>query len=166
MMTVICSRIPDNLINFAGPTFKNYLDKEWFEDPLVLRMIEDVDKTPRLSGLIFESPVLGLISPLELSGGVKSLICLYKLPMFQNPSVVRSTMFGDNCSRWLAELSYLVDFNIFYCHPLNMYTNGTGDYTFKSTPINAVSEFGDKLPTCGDVVDYYIANFKNEPPFA
>lgn len=164
MMTAICSRIPDNLINFAGPTFKNYLNKEWFEDPLVLRMIEDVDKTPRLSGLIFESPVLGLISPLELSGGVKSLICLYKLPMFQNPGVLRSTMFGDNCSKWLAQLSFLVDFKLLMCHPLG-WASYYGKYVdhsrnVKPRSVNAMTVDGKPLTTNLEVSRYFTENYQ------
>lgn len=53
-------------------------ESEWFEDEFVQQMILDIDKIKWISGSVFESPVLGIISPRELSGGVKSLILTYK----------------------------------------------------------------------------------------
>lgn len=43
----------------------------WFQDPFVQKMIHEVDHTDYIGGVAFDSPVLGVIPPEKLSGGVK-----------------------------------------------------------------------------------------------
>ena len=158
MMRIIVVNKPKKLISFSKGLFESFMQRDWFEDPLVQDMILDIDKTKHLGGPVFESPVLGIISPTELSGGVKSLISVYKIPMFQEAEGLRSSMFGDNCAKWLAKLSFLVDFNLYYCHPLDFITNGVDDMSFRYTPLNAVTEFGDPITTCEEAAKYYLEN--------
>ena len=44
--------------------------------PLTKEMILDIDKSEVISAHLVESPVPGLISPKEISGGVKTLILM------------------------------------------------------------------------------------------
>ncbi len=60
--------------------FMSVLRHEWFEDPFVCQMIQEIDKTEVLGNGAFQSPVLGIISSDRLSGSVKTLIILYELP--------------------------------------------------------------------------------------
>ena len=84
-----------------GPSwFKYGYNPEWFEDPLVREMILDVDKSVCRSGLVIESPVLGQIPPERLSGGVQTLISIYKSP----ETVFDATSCGPNCAKWLLEI--------------------------------------------------------------
>lgn len=80
-------------------------------------MILDIDETRHIKGSVFESPVLGVISPLQLSGGAKGLILIYKC--FDIPRMFRSGIWGDNCNVWLSRLSFVRDFSIFFTHCLN-----------------------------------------------
>ena len=48
-------------------------EDEWLTNPLSVKMIADVDKSTVIGNHLIESPVLGPISPKELSGGVKTL---------------------------------------------------------------------------------------------
>ena len=60
----------------APSYFDNVYEDEWIEDPFVREMIQDVDSSAVLNAHIIESPVLGPITPKELSGGVKVLILM------------------------------------------------------------------------------------------
>ena len=58
----------------------NYFDfeyeDEWLQDEFVQKMILDVDKSEVLDSGVIKSPILGLIPPTEISGGVKALILM------------------------------------------------------------------------------------------
>ena len=92
-----------------GPVwFKYNYEIEWFQDPLVQEMIIDVDKSRYIAGEYIESEVLGPISPLNLSGGVKTLISIYK-----NPELIfDATSCGENCARWIIEIGKRNDVTI------------------------------------------------------
>ena len=62
----------------APSYFDNVYEDEWIEDPFVKEMIQDVDHSTVISSHIIDSPVLGAITPRELSGGVKVLILMLK----------------------------------------------------------------------------------------
>jgi hypothetical protein len=63
-------------------------------------MIKDVDKSIVVGPHMIESPVLGAISPRELSGGVKTLILINK----DNEKIFNASTCGDNCAKWLLEM--------------------------------------------------------------
>ena len=122
---------------FYGPSyFKFNYEQEWLEDSLVKEMIKDVDKSEYVGGDLIQSDALGPISPRELSGGVQTLICIYK-----NPELVfDATSCGPNCAKWLLEigkkedvticLEYLMPFDGF--DPIDVYIENL-DKTFSDT---------------------------------
>lgn len=89
----------------------NYLE-EWFGDPLVQKMIQDIDRSEVLGPYCIQSPVLGQIPPTKLSGGVKALILLLKQPELE----IYATSCGDNCAKWIVEISKLHDIHIVLRH--------------------------------------------------
>jgi hypothetical protein len=65
-------------------------------------MIKDVDKSEVVGPHLIQSPVLGPISPRELSGGVKTLLLL----AFDNSGkIFNATACGDNCAKWILEIA-------------------------------------------------------------
>ena len=94
---------------YYGPSyFKANYDPDWLSDDLVKAMIVDVDHSSYVGGDLIQSEVLGPISPRELSGGVQTLICIYK-----NPSLVfDATSCGPNCAKWLLEIGKRVDVTV------------------------------------------------------
>lgn len=52
--------------------FKNVYEDEWITDDFSKAMIKDIDKSSVIGPRIIDSPVLGGITPRELSGGVKT----------------------------------------------------------------------------------------------
>ena len=101
-----------------GPSwFKYGYEPGWFEDPFVQSMIQDVDKSEYKSGMVIESPALGHIPPERLSGGVQTLIMIYKMP----DKIFDATSCGPNCAKWLIEIGKRVDvtINLNYAMPFD-----------------------------------------------
>ena len=70
----------ENAIYNTSIFFKNRYEDKWITDDFAKKVIEDVDHSTVIDANSIMSPVLGNISPLQLSGGVKSLILmLYRL---------------------------------------------------------------------------------------
>ena len=85
----------------APSYFDNVYEDEWIEDPFVREMIQDVDSSAVLNAHIIESPVLGPITPKELSGGVKVLILMLKDDSF----VYNLSNCGNNCAKWVLKIA-------------------------------------------------------------
>ena len=84
----------------APSYFDNVYEDEWIEDSFVKEMIQDVDHCTVISSHVIDSPILGAITPRELSGGVKALILMLKDDSFiYNMSGIigfPTTIFVDN----------------------------------------------------------------------
>ena len=106
-------------INYGPDWFKTNYDPEWLKDSFVQKMIKDIDKSDYLDGIVINSPILGPIPPVRLSGGVQTLIMIYEKPEL----IFDATSCGENCAKWLLEigkqkdvtinLNYLMKFNDF-----------------------------------------------------
>lgn len=161
MLKIICGDEPEYLLNTSRYLFELENTREWFEDPLVQEMVLDVDKTEHIKGAVFESPVLGPIMADQLSGGVKGLILILKSKQLRDYRAMRSSIFGDNCVKWLIKLSYITDFTIYMSHYLDFYFGGNYSKSFNgyhNTPINAVGANGEILSTCSAIMEYYADN--------
>ena len=101
--------------------FKNsYLD-EWITDSFSAEMIKDVDNSIVVGQHLIESPVLGPITPKELSGGVKTLILIYK----DREHVFNASNCGDNCAKWLLKMAKTEDIIINLRHLMDF---GNGQF--------------------------------------
>ena len=96
MLNVFFGNMPEAVYNTAV-FFKNDYEDEWITDSLVKEMIRDVDHSEVIDNGVIDSPVLGKIPPLGLSGGVKTLI----LVLFEPGKVFNASTCGDNCAKWL-----------------------------------------------------------------
>ena len=100
MLNVYFGNMPEAIYNTAV-FFKNDYEDEWILDPRVKEMILDVDKSQVIDSGVIDSPVLGKIPPLSLSGGVKTLI----LVLFEPGKVFNASTCGDNCAKWLLRIA-------------------------------------------------------------
>lgn len=100
MLNVYFGNMPEAVFNTAV-FFKNDYEDEWITDPLVKEMIQDVDHSTVIDSGIIASPVLGNITPLGLSGGVKTLI----LVLFEPKKIFNASTCGDNCAKWLLKIA-------------------------------------------------------------
>ena len=100
MLNVYFGNMPEAVYNTAV-FFKNDYEDEWIMDSRVKEMILDVDHSKVIDSGVIDSPVIGKIPPLGLSGGVKTLI----LVLFEPEKVFNGSTCGDNCSKWLLRIA-------------------------------------------------------------
>lgn len=81
--------------------FKFNYNPEWFKDPDIIHMVKDIDKSSVLGNGAIDSPVLGVIAPVTLSGGLKTLILIDKV----QDRIFNASNCGDNCAGWLLRIS-------------------------------------------------------------
>lgn len=81
--------------------FQNSYRSSWITDPYAVSIIKDVDRSDVVSENVIESPVLGSISPLQLSGGVKTLL----LMRFDRKQIFNASTCGDNCAKWILDMA-------------------------------------------------------------
>ena len=100
MLNVYLGNMPEAVYNTAV-FFENDYEDGWILDPLVKEMIQDVDHSSVIDSGVIDSPVLGKIPPLSLSGGVKTLI----LVLFEPGKIFNASTCGDNCAKWLLRIA-------------------------------------------------------------
>ena len=121
MLHVFYGDMPEAVFDPAT-YFKNKLQDSWITDSLSVEMIRDVDHSEVLGPHVIESPVLGGISPRELSGGVKTLILINNVPS----RVFNASACGDNCAKWLLRIGREKDVTINLRHLMDF---GEGEFT-------------------------------------
>ena len=145
MLSVFYGDMPEAIYN-PVVFFENSYTDEWIMDELSIRMIRDVDKSEVIGPRVIDSPVLGGISPRELSGGVKTLMSIYKRP----DKIFNASACGDNCAKWLLEIGDRQDVTINLRHLMDF-----GDGTFTIHILNTdqiVHSMRELLPIAGMIV--------------
>ena len=122
--------------------FKNDYEDEWIIDPFVKEMIKDVDSSEVMYSGVIDSPVLGKIPPVKLSGGVKTLI----LVKYEPDVIFNASTCGDNCSKWLLKIAEKEDRTINLRHIMDFGKNdfliqilNTGEYVHNMKELTDVA---------------------------
>ena len=126
MLNVFFGDMEEAVYNTSG-FFKFNYEKEWITSPEVVEMIRDVDKSEVLGNGAVDSPVLGIIAPVSLSGGVKTLILIDKV----RDRVFNASNCGNNCAGWLLKLGRDADITVNLRHIMDF-----GDEPFEIRIIN------------------------------
>lgn len=134
-MLTIRAGLCENTIDYIDSYFQFDYEDEWFEDTLVKDMVLDIDNSIVESPHKVVSPVLGDISILDISTGVKALILIYKEP----ENEFWATACGDNCAKWIKRFGDMMDITISLEHFMDF-----GD-----------NHFDCKDADTGEVMDYY-----------
>ena len=142
MLNVFFGNMPEAVYNTAV-FFKNDYEDEWITDSLVKEMIRDVDQSEVIDNGVIESPVLGKIPPLGLSGGVKTLI----LVLFEPGKVFNVSTCGDNCAKWLLRIAASEDRTVNLRHIMDF-----GDEPFEIR----IQNTGDTVHSMKELVDIAI----------
>jgi len=142
MLNVFFGNMPEAVYNTAV-FFKNDYEDEWITDPFVIEMIRDVDHSEVIDNGVIDSPVLGKIPPLGLSGGVKTLI----LVLFEPGKVFNASTCGDNCAKWLLRIAASEDRTVNLRHIMDF-----GDEPFEIRIRNT----GDVVHSMKELVDIAI----------
>lgn len=120
MVSIYYGDMPEAIYNPAR-FFKNTYTDEWIMDDFCKEMIKDVDKSIVIAPRIIDSPVLGGITPRELSGGVKTLMCMYECP----ERIFNASACGDNCAKWILKIGEKKDITINLRHIMDF---GDGEF--------------------------------------
>lgn len=126
MLKIIFGNCEEAIYNTAV-YFKNTYQDDWITDELSIRMIEDVDKSTVVGPRLIQSPVLGAISPRELSGGVKTLILVNQM----QDKIFNASTCGDNCAKWLLEIGRKTNVTVNLRHIMDF-----GDGKFEIEVVN------------------------------
>ena len=99
-------------VHSAGLIFEAEYEAEWIEEAEIREMIKDIDNSDVISGDVIKSPVLGIIPPVRLSGGVKTLI----MASHDQSRMYNLTSCGDNCAKWVLKISEKKDLTVYLQH--------------------------------------------------
>ncbi len=128
----------ENYIYDTALYFDNVFQDKWITSDLGKAIIKDIDKSDVISAHVIESPVLGAITPTELSGGVKTLL----LMAFDNSKIFNASTCGNNCAKWILKLGQDKKLLINLRHVMDF---GTDDFKIKvtntDTIVHNMSEF-------------------------
>ena len=142
MLNIYYGRMPEAIFNTAV-YFKNVYEDSWITDFFAKEMILDVDKSVVLGEAVIDSPVLGKISPLGLSGGVKTLILIKNEPQ----NIFNASTCGDNCAKWILKIAEKQDITINLRHLMDF-----GDEKFDICILNTnqiVHSMKELVPIAG-----------------
>jgi len=107
MLRIFFGDMPDAIYN-TEVYFKNMYDEDWFMDDFAKKVIKKVDKSEVIDVSAIKSPVLGIIPPTSLSGGVKTLLLIKNCP----DKVFNASTCCDKCAKFILELAKERDITI------------------------------------------------------
>ena len=102
MLNIFFGDVDDAIYN-TSTYFKNSYKDTWFQDEFAQRMIKSIDRATPVGDGVFDSHVLGKITPLQFSGGLKTLLLIYNVPDL----VFNASTCGDNCAWWILRIAKL-----------------------------------------------------------
>lgn len=145
MLNIIFGKI-DNVIFNTSVFFKNSYEESWLLEKETQQMILDIDKSKVLGNGAIESPVLGIIPPTSLSGGVKTLILISHI----SDKIFNASNCGNNCASWLLKIGKKKNVTINLRHLMNF-----GDGSFELNVVNKnkiVRSMDELLEIAGDLL--------------
>lgn len=137
----------DEAVYYPPVYFDNRYEDEWIIDKRSIEIIRDVDKSDVVSAHLIESPVLGPISPKELSGGVKTIL----LMLFDETGrIFNASACGDNCAKWILKIAESKNLTINLRHIMEF---GDGEFEMK---ILNTGEIVHNMPEFVSVAGLYV----------
>ena len=147
MLNIYFGPLPEAIYNTAV-FFKNTYSDSWITTPLAAEIIQDVDRSKVIGAQVIESPVLCMITPLQLSGGVKTLLLIANDK--RNQHVFNASTCGDNCAKWLLKLAEKRKVVVNLRHLMDF-----GEAPFRIKVLNngkIVKNMGDLVEAAGEYV--------------
>lgn len=145
MLNIIFGKIDDVIFN-TSVFFKNSYEESWLLEKETQQMILDIDKSKVLGNGAIESPVLGIIPPTSLSGGVKTLILISHI----SDKIFNASNCGNNCASWLLKIGKEKNVTINLRHLMNF-----GEGSFELNVVNKnkiVRSMDELLEIAGDLL--------------
>ena len=126
MLNIFFGDMPEAIYN-TSVYFKNTYKDSWITKDLSKEVIKDIDKSVVLDSARIDSPIFGVMSPVQLSGGVKTLLLIAN----DKKHIFNASNCGDNCAKWLLEIAKNEKVTINLRHLMDF-----GDQEFKIRVIN------------------------------
>lgn len=145
MLNIIFGKI-DNVIFNTSVFFKNSYEESWLLEKETQQMILDIDKSKVLGNGAIESPVMGIIPPTSLSGGVKTLILISHI----SDKIFNASNCGNNCASWLLKIGKEKNVTVNLRHLMDF-----GDGSFELNVVNKnkiVRSMDELLEIAGDLL--------------
>lgn len=142
MLKIYYGNMPEAIFN-TSVYFKNSYEDTWITNPVAKDMIFDIDKSTVLDSAVIDSPVLGKIPPLSLSGGVKTLILMQN----ERSKIFNASTCGNNCAKWILKLAEKEDLTINLRHLMD-FGNGKFDIYILNTN-QVVHSMKELVPVAG-----------------
>lgn len=142
MLNIFLGAMPEAVYNTAV-YFKNTYEEEWITSSLTREMVKDIDDSEVLDSGVIDSPVLGKIPPVGLSGGVKTLILIANEP----GKIFNISTCGNNCAKWILKLAEERDITVNLRHLMDF-----GDEKFNIKILNTnqiVHSMKEFIPIAG-----------------
>ena len=157
MLNIIFGECKDVIYN-TSVFFKNVYEKEWLNEEQTRQMIKDVDNSKVISDGAIESPVLGIIPPTSLSGGVKTLILINHI----SDKIFNASNCGDNCAAWLLKIASNKDVTVNLRHLMD-FGNGQFDIRIvnKNVIVHSMAELISVAKTVGLIVENTVKKRNN-----
>ena len=142
MLSIYYGKMPEAIFNTAV-YFKNAYEDAWITESVAREMILDIDKSIVLDSAVIDSPVMGKIPPVSLSGGVKTLILMKN----ERSRIFNASACGDNCAKWILKLAEADDLTINLRHLMD-FGKGTFDIHILNTD-QIVHSMKELVPIAG-----------------
>ena len=137
----------DEAIYYPPTYFDNRYEDEWITNELSVKMIKDVDKSTVIAEHLIDSPILGPISPKELSGGVKTLMLM---AFDESDKIFNASACGDNCAKWILKRAEGKKIEMNLRHLMDF---GKGEFKIKVLNTGKiVKNMGDLVAEAGEFV--------------
>ena len=137
----------DEAVYYPPVYFDNRYENEQITDKWSVEFIKDVDKSEVINAHLIESPLLGSISPKELSGGVKTIM----LMLFDETGrIFNASVCGDNCAKWILKVAESRDLTINLRHIMEF---SDGEFEMK---ILNTGEIVHNMPEFVSVAGLYV----------
>jgi hypothetical protein len=88
--------------------FDSACKPNWIDNPISKRIIKGIDNSEVTAGRVIESPVLGQISPRELSGTTKCVISMI-FASYMDGKYFCGSLIGDNAAPYILEIARTKD---------------------------------------------------------
>ena len=124
MLSVYLGKM-EEAVYYPPVYFDNRYEDEWITDKRSIEIIRDVDKSDVVSSHLIENPVLGLISPKELSGSVKTIMLML---LMKQEEYLMHLYVEDNCAKWILKIAESKDLTINLRHIMEF---GDGEFEMK-----------------------------------
>ena len=135
MLKIYFGDMPEAIYN-TEVYFKNMFEDHWLKDDFAHEVIKGVDKSEVIDAHLIKSPVLGMIPPTMLSGGVKTLLLIKNCP----DVVFNASTCGDNCAKYILKLAKEEDITINLRHIMRFNSKFEATILNDHTTVNSMEQ--------------------------